>query len=206
MTDTLCMDHIVVSAETLHVGVEYVQDTLGVQVAPGGKHPAMGTHNALMGLGEFYLEVIAIDPDAPNPQRNRWFDLDNFKGAPRLTNWVARSNNLAALVEVGPPNWGTLTDLSRDDLTWTVTIDESGTLPFGGAFPGGIDWGNTAHPSTRLADVGCRLRNWSITCPQADALKDAFNKLPGQFAAQVKDGPFGLVAEIETPHGLRVLS
>ena len=38
---------------------------LGVPMAGGGKHPLMGTHNRLIGLGDLYLEVISIDPDAP---------------------------------------------------------------------------------------------------------------------------------------------
>ena len=37
----------------------------GVAPQPGGKHVAMGTHNALLRLGErVYLEIIAIDPEA----------------------------------------------------------------------------------------------------------------------------------------------
>ena len=42
----------------------YVADLTGATPRPGGKHAGMGTHNALVKLGErLYLEIIAIDPD-----------------------------------------------------------------------------------------------------------------------------------------------
>lgn len=57
-------DHLVVAATTLADGIEYVADITGVAPQPGGRHVAMGTHNALLRLGErFYLEIIAIDPE-----------------------------------------------------------------------------------------------------------------------------------------------
>ncbi len=72
-------------------GVAWVEATLGVPMQPGGRHPTMGTHNALLRLGRSaYLEVIAIDPDAPPPSRPRWYGLDDLApDAPaRLATWV----------------------------------------------------------------------------------------------------------------------
>ena len=99
----LAFDHIAVSAETLGEGVAYVEDALGVRLAAIGHHPHMATHNRLLGLGDLYLEVIAADPDAPQPDWPRWFDLDHFSGPPRLTNWVARTNDLAAALATALP-------------------------------------------------------------------------------------------------------
>src|SRR5204862_4940114 len=59
------LDHLIVGAATLAEGIEYVAGITGVTPVPGGKHAAMGTHNALLRLGDLvFLEVIAIDPDA----------------------------------------------------------------------------------------------------------------------------------------------
>ena len=97
------LDHLVVAAVTLADGIAYIADATGAAPRPGGKHAAMGTHNALLRLGErTYLEIIAIDPDAPAPPRRRWFDLDDIAlqseltEQPRLIHWVARVDDIEA--------------------------------------------------------------------------------------------------------------
>jgi catechol 2,3-dioxygenase-like lactoylglutathione lyase family enzyme len=70
-------DHLVLAARDLDAGAAWLESLLGVKLAQGGKHARMGTHNRLLGLGDnFYLELIAIDPDAVAPGRPRWFGLD----------------------------------------------------------------------------------------------------------------------------------
>ena len=201
----LALDHIVVSAADLSDGVAYVEDCLGVRMAAGGVHPQMGTHNQLLSLGEAYLEVIAINPDAPPPGRPRWFDLDNFTGTPRITNWVAQTTDLAAAIDLSPEGSGKPMDLSRGDLTWQIAISDTGQLPFQGAFPGLIAWGATAHPTTRLPDAGCRLEAFDVTHPDGEALKQSLHKLAPDLADTVAVGAFGMRARIETPNGTRIL-
>jgi hypothetical protein len=96
------LDHLAVSAMSLEEGVAHVEAALGVALAPGGQHPLMATHNRLLGLGDVYLEVIAADPAAPPPARPRWFDLDRFRGTPRLTNWILACDDLEAELAQGP--------------------------------------------------------------------------------------------------------
>ena len=72
------LDHLVVVADSLDSGERLVRESLGVSPAPGGKHAAMGTHNALVGLGDCYLEVISCDPSAVAPTHARWFGLDSL--------------------------------------------------------------------------------------------------------------------------------
>ncbi|MFZ8971709.1 MAG: VOC family protein, partial [Paracoccaceae bacterium] len=71
----LKLDHVVLAAETLEEGVDYVQDRLGVSLDAGGQHDLFGTHNRLLGLGDCYFEVIARNPLAKPAQRPLWFDL-----------------------------------------------------------------------------------------------------------------------------------
>jgi hypothetical protein len=103
------LDHLVVVAPTLSAGAEWVRETLGEAPEEGGSHPRMGTHNALLRLAEdVYLEVIAIDPDAPAPSRPRWFGLDRVgpNDPPRLAAWVARTNDLHGAVVESPIECG----------------------------------------------------------------------------------------------------
>ena len=67
------LDHLVLAAATLADGIDYVASLTGTAPVAGGKHAAMGTHNALLRLGgETYLEIIAVDPDGTKPARRRW--------------------------------------------------------------------------------------------------------------------------------------
>lgn len=204
---TLVLDHLAVSAETLEAGVEWVEMALGLPLAGGGKHPHMATHNRLLGLGDLYLEVIAIDPAAPAPAWPRWFDLDNFRGPPRLTNWICRTENLDAALAAAPPGTGTPVDLARADYRWRLAVPPTGRLPFADRFPALIQWQGDLHPAKTLRDQGVRLLRLELTHPEAPALQAA---LAGQFTdprVTLHLGPHrAWQATFSTPHGIRVLT
>ena len=202
----LAFDHIAVSAETLADGVAWVEDRLGVPLAGGGQHPHMATHNRLLGLGDLYLEVIAADPDAPRPAWPRWFDLDRFSGPPRLTNWVARCDDLDAEVALSPPGIGVPVALARGDFRWRMAVPGDGILPFDGPFPALIQWQGSAHPAQRLPDAGVRLIRLTLIHPQADALRDGLAGRLDDPRVVIKQGPEkAMQAEFATPHGTRRL-
>ena len=68
----LTFDHIAVAAETLAAATDYAEAGLGVALQPGGEHAVFHTHNTLLGLEDgLYLEAIAINPNAPTPDRSR---------------------------------------------------------------------------------------------------------------------------------------
>ena len=46
------LDHLVIVSPSLEAGVEYVRETLGVAPEAGGERPRMGTHNAVLRLGD----------------------------------------------------------------------------------------------------------------------------------------------------------
>jgi hypothetical protein len=201
----LRLDHLAISAGRLEDGVAAVEAALGTPMAGGGKHPLMGTHNRLLGLGDLYLEVIAIDPDAPPPSHPRWFDLDHFTGPARLTNWVAACDDIALALAVGPPGWGKATALARGDYRWQMAVPQDGRLPFDEAFPALIQWEGALHPARALPETGLRLHRLDIRHPRAAALGQALANLDDP-RVQVGEGPVAtLRAEIVTPHGLRVL-
>jgi len=169
----LRLDHLAVCAGSLAEGVTAVEAALGVTLAGGGQHPHMATHNRLLGLGDIYLEVIARDPAAPPPAWPRWFDLDHFSGPPRLTNWVAACDGLAAEVAASPAGIGVPLALARGEYRWQMAVPDNGRLPFDGAFPALIQWQGTAHPARALPDVGLRLTRLEVVHPEAEALAAA---------------------------------
>jgi hypothetical protein len=201
----LRLDHLAVSAATLDDGVAWAETALGVSMAGGGVHPHMGTHNRLLSLGDLYLEVIAADPAAPAPAWPRWFDLDHFKGAPRLTNWVAQCDDLGAELAASPAGAGKPTALARGDYRWQMAVPDDGKLPFDGAFPALIQWLGTAHPAQALPDQGVRLTLLEVWHPQAAALGDALTGRIRDPRASFLTGPHRMRAVFATPHGVRAL-
>ena len=203
----LRFDHLAVTALTLEEGVEAVEAALGLPLAPGGKHPHMATHNRLLGLGPLYLEVIATDPAAAKPAWPRWFDMDNFAGSPRITNWVANCDDLATELALSPPGVGIPTTLSRGDYRWQIAIPPDGKLPFDGAFPDLIQWFGTLHPTHNLPDSLARLTALEIAHPQADALREILTPCLNDSRIHFTTGPEkAFRAAISTPHGPRILT
>ncbi|TMV75129.1 VOC family protein [Thioclava sp. BHET1] len=148
----------------------------------------------------------ACDPDAPAPAHPRWFDLDAFEGEPRLTNWVARCDDLSGALLSAPEGAGRIMDFQRGDLHWQMAVPADGRLPFDGAFPALIAWQGGAkgpdHPVRRLPESGCRLRRLELIHPQADRLAAALAPLIADPRIVVLQGPVsGQVAVIDTPDG-----
>ena len=102
----LKLDHICVIAPSLAEGVAHVRTCLDLDVPFGQRHAYMGTHNHLLQLGDtVYLEIVALDPEAPGPGRPRWFGLDDQKTVSsdwdegrRLRGWVARTDAIDAII------------------------------------------------------------------------------------------------------------
>jgi len=221
---TLRLDHLVVSARTLDEGTQYVADTLGAAPAGGGAHPSMRTHNRLLNLwGGAYLEVIAIDPDADEPAnaRARLFALDDpatrarLESGPYLSHWVARverPKNLALWQQQYPQRISTVVPMTRGDFTWGLSVPDDGAFPSwqhagDGIVPTLIQWSTALHPTQRLPESGIALRTLSAVHPQADLIAAHLDWLGAAHLIKLAatDGAPALVAEFETPGGLRTL-
>jgi hypothetical protein len=202
------LDHIAVAAATLTEGAAHVEAALGVELSDIGLHERMGTHNRLLSLGPgLYLEVIAINPDAPPPAQARWFDLDAFTGPPRLTNWIARTDDLPAALRAAPPGMGAPISFARGDYLWQMSVPPDGKLPWDGAAPALIAWESAAHPADGLPDRGCRLAGLTVEHPEAEAMRAAWPVLDGIAGVRIVTGPVKRVwAEIDTALGRRFLA
>lgn len=200
-------DHIAVAGLTLDEAARHVQSTLGVGLAEGGRHALFGTHNRLLGLEDgLYLEAIAIDTDAPPPDRPRWFDLDRFSGPPRISNWVCRVDDLDAALARLPEGAGRPVEVSRGALRWRMAVPDDGILPFDGTFPALIEWLSGGHPAEMLPRSGCRLRRLVIAHPEPEALQEVLMPLLSDPRIRFETGPVGAFSAVfETPSGRKVL-
>lgn len=207
---TCGMDHLVVTAPDLVAGVAYVQRTLGVTAQAGGEHVRLGTHNCVLRLGDsLYLEVIAPNPQAPPPGRPRWFELDLLApdSAPRLATWVARCDDIRAAAAAASEPLGEVEPMSRNDLSWLITIPDDGKLRLGGAAPALIEWHTQPHPASRMQDSGCSLvRLWAFH-PDATRVTRLLQSISfeGPLSVTAAGGQPHLVAHIQTPGGLRTI-
>jgi len=201
----LQLDHLVIKTETLEAGVAWAEARLGVALLPGGQHLHFGTHNALLGLGDTYLEVIAIDPSLPGPDRPRWFGLDVFDGAPVLGQWALASNDLAGDVVRLGAGFGELLKLSRGDFSWSMAVPETGLLPFDNMAPGLLQWHSSERPQDRLETRGCGFESLVVSHPDADKMQADLAPLFTDARVRFETGSPKLKAEISTPYGLKTL-
>lgn len=201
----MILDHLAVAGDTLAAARAYVEDALDIHMQDGGQHAVFHTHNALLGLEDgLYLEAIAIDPRRPKPSRPRWFDLDRFAGAPRLTNWICRCDDMGLLAQC-PPGSGTPVDLARGDLRWQMAVPDNGVLPFDNLWPALIRWHSPQHPAQRLTPSGIHLRRLTLCHPEADALRAALAPVFTDDRIAVEAGAPALHAAFDTPNGPRTL-
>ncbi|MCW5636298.1 MAG: VOC family protein [Rubrivivax sp.] len=223
------VDHLVVAAATLDQGVAWCESTLGAVPGPGGRHALFGTHNRLLRIDSeafpaAYLEIIAIDPDAPRPARPRWFGLDDSAlkaslaaAGPRLLHVVVRAAQLdarlAALASAGV-DAGIAIAASREkpqgQLRWRIAVRPDGALLHGGALPTLIEWAGVhptrAMPPTPVRLAGLVLRGVPAAAVAAlDLQRVRFAPLPGVAESGAADpssqGPGALSATFDTPRG-----
>lgn len=207
-------DHLVLAAATLADGIDYVSSLTGAVPKPGGKHATMGTHNALLRLGErLYLEVIAIDPAAPKPGRPRWFGLDGVAlqaellEQPRLIHWVARTLDIDAALRASSPEHGTVHALSRGDYRWRITLPDDGALPGKGLVPTLIQWESDTHPADRLPASQVALVEMAGSHPEPASIRLVLARLGLGDALHVSfDRETRLAAMLRTPRGMVTLT
>jgi hypothetical protein len=208
------LDHLVLAATTLADGIDYLSEVLGVTPTVGGRHVAMGTHNALLRLGErCYLELIAIDPDGAKPTRPRWFDLDSVAlqaelvERPRLVHWVARTSDISAAAAGCPVPLGPVHAMARGDYRWRITIPDDGTRPGRGVVPTLIQWDVPQHPADGLPKSGVTLAHLAASYPEPADVRAALAALGLREALAVTyDRETRLAAMLRTPRGIVTLS
>jgi hypothetical protein len=219
MQSALKLDHLVIAARTLEEGARFIAAKFGVEMAAGGAHPSMRTHNRLLNLwGGAYLEVIAIDPAAAQTDtaRARLFALDDpamqrrlEQHGPQLTHWVARVDrpkSLGRWREQYPERIAPVVPMSRGGNTWSLTVPDDGAFPAwqgvgDGIAPSLIQWDTPRHPSDTLPQTGIALKALTGFHPRADVIAAQLVWLGASHLLHVETtaGAPALIAEFELP-------
>jgi len=199
------VDHLVYGTTDLDAAIDRLEKLLGVRATPGGRHPGLGTRNALIALGPAsYLEIIAPDPAEPAPEAPRPFGIDDL-GAPRLATWAARGSGLEELVRSAAARGVMLGEVlhgsrRRPDgtlLDWRFTdprrVLGDGLVPFF------IDWGESAHPAETAAR-GTTLVDLRAEHPEPERVQAVLRHLGLGLAVEPGARP-ALVATVRTALG-----
>ena len=166
------IDHLVVGAADLDAGIAWIEARLGVAPVLGGVHEGFGTRNALVGLGDPYLEVLALDPaqspdSSPVSQELAALDIPMLR-----TVAIAKS----------PLTHPVAMSRTRPDgvrLEWELEFSST-PLFF-------IDWKETPRPGG-LPDGG-RITSLTITTPDPAVLA-------GVDGVTVREGEWSIAASI----------
>lgn len=193
----LKFDHITVIAPTLSDGVKHVEDCLGLQVPFGVCHDYMGTHNHRLQLGgAIYLEIVALDPACPAPNRARWFGLDSqetvkadWNTGQRLRGWVAGVESIDSVITKHPNIFGEHVPLPQDGPEFAFSIAKDGSLPLEGAAPSLIDRYGVSESSSDIPDLGARLEAFTLVHPEPEAIRTLYRDLAINFPIEVIYGP-----------------
>lgn len=162
------IDHIIYAAPDLEAAVDVIEKRLGVRAAGGGQHVGQGTHNTLLALGpRTYLEIVAPDPNQPEPAAPRPYGVDGVTRA-GLVGWALTRDDIERAVsearakgfDPGDVIDGHRVTATGSVLRWRLTRNAltAGVIPFL------ISWGDTPHPASS-APPGLALESLHIEHP-----------------------------------------
>jgi Glyoxalase-like domain len=206
---TAAIDHLVYSVPDLHAAIDEIAALTGVRAEYGGRHPGLGTHNALLSLGHrTYLEIIAPDP-SQHPGQPRPFGIDDGPAA-GLRGWAAAPDDLDTAVQASLASgfdYGQVVGGQRDTadgqrLTWRMTTAPAGEQE--GVVPFLIDWTDSPHPA-QAAPSGVTLTEFRLAAPDPERLAARLRVLGLDLRIDMADQP-RLHAVLTTPRGQKVLS
>ena len=166
------LDHVLWGVADLDQGMSAFAKMTGVMPQVGGRHPGIGTRNALVSLGEtIYFEIIAPDP-AQHLQGTLGGELASLP-APTLMAMALRAPDLARIAAAYDAHGIASERLDEgrttpqgERLSWSLCEPAYDLKPMDPRRPFYIDWKGTPHPS-RSAPAGCRYKSITVSGPDA---------------------------------------
>ena len=195
------IDHFMYAVPSLDDGIAWATETFDAAPAYGGEHVGLGTRNALLSLGETYLEIIAPDPaqKLDGTMGGRFAAMQNGG----LVTWAARGDlqQVAAKLQThniqcrGPTRTERNT-ASGELLVWELLFPAASQ--FGSRMPFFIDWLACPHPAT-TNPLGGTFKQLSLSLPEPGALQSVLDDL--SLPLVVQQGEPGLSLSINTEKG-----
>ena len=196
------IDHLVLASADLAELTTHFTGTTGISPVAGGAHPAWGTHNALVGLGEAqYLELIAPQPGKTGPWARQFRNFHE----PTLAGWCVRVANLAQIADVAHAygcRTRTMAGSRRTTdgmlLEWELLFLSHPEL--NPALPFFINWGDTPHPASTL-ETEITLHSLEIATPGAEELTELLTAINIKGVAVSERADTELTAVLTGPQG-----
>lgn len=141
------IDHVLIAVVDLAAAGREIEARHGLASVEGGSHPAWGTANRIVPLGDTYIELIAVVDavKAAGSAIGRWV-TSGTSSITRPLGWAVRTSHLDEIARrlALPVHAGSRTTPGGGQLRWrTAGIDQAAAEP---ALPFFIEWG----PVTRL--------------------------------------------------------
>ena len=210
------IDHIVIGAANLEKATEKVESLLQTKFSTSGKHSLMATHNRLARLqNSAYMEIIATDPSATFPKsctrEKRWFSLDSGKTkrrlslAPQPLCWVVAVNNIEQTALNCGYEPGRVTEMSRGDFRWKLTVPNNGNLSECGILPVLIEWPKGKNPAEAMPESNLVLKQITLFHPSPDFIEPVLSAMDIEGPINIELGEPAIHFAFKTPNGNNVL-
>jgi hypothetical protein len=171
------LDHVLVAVADLSAAARAFEARYGLWSIEGGRHPAWGTGNRIVPLGDSYIELVSVldEEKARNSVFGRWVAA-GMSGGARPIGWAVRTGDLDSIAErlALPVQDGERKTSTGALIQWrSAGVEQAAAEP---ALPFFIEWAagtklpGTApvtHPAGQARIAGLildgdatRLRNW----------------------------------------------
>ena len=202
---SLRLDHFLYAGRDLDALMAGFARLTGVAAGKGGRHPGLGTRNALASLGDdIYFELLATDPEQKASLAGTMGGRIEALSSPRLLAYMLKGDDLERQQRVLAKHGITsdLFDASRNTpeggtLRWRLLVPHDN--PLGDFVPKFIDWLDTVHPAT-TSTRGCTFESFEMGHPESDRLNRLLQELGADVAAERADQPWFRL-RMRTPQG-----
>jgi catechol 2,3-dioxygenase-like lactoylglutathione lyase family enzyme len=171
----LMLDHVVLAVPDLDEASVALERRLGLRASRGGRHPSLGTENALVPVGGAYVELVAVaDAAAAAGTAFGRSALAARSSGARFAGWVARAESPAE----GAVRMSRTTPDGRT-ITWRLAHAER--LGDGGVLPPVITWDDagTAPPFADPVHPIGRVRLDAVEIGDPGGELDALDAIAG---------------------------